>query len=107
MSNNVPPNLREELLALKSELSTRLEKIKADIGRGLDADSKEQAGQLENKDVLDALAIDATEEIAEINAALARLDEGNYGICSSCGEDIGEPRLAALPYAVECIKCAS
>ncbi len=107
MSNNLPPNLRQELLALKAELSARIEKIKADIGRGLDADSKEQAGQLENKDVLDALAIDAVEEIAEINAALARIDEGNYGICSSCGEGIGQQRLDALRYATECIKCAS
>ena len=100
-------DVRQKLEAQKAELNTRVDKIKADIGRGLDADSKEQAGQLENKDVLDALANEANAEIAEINAALARLEEGNYGICSACGEDIDERRLEALPYAVECISCAS
>ncbi len=107
MSNQEPADLRDRLLQQKAELNTRVDKIKADIGRGLDADSKEQAGQLENKDVLDALANEANEEIAEINAALRRLDEGNYGICSGCGDGIDKRRLAALPYATECIKCAS
>lgn len=107
MSNQEPAGLRDRLLQQKAELNTRVDKIKADIGRGLDADSKEQAGQLENKDVLDALANEANEEIAEINAALRRLDEGNYGICSGCGDGIDQRRLAALPYATECIKCAS
>ncbi len=107
MNKNLPADLNEQLLAQKAELTTRVEKIKADIGRGLDADSKEQAGQLENKEVLDALANEATAEIAEINAALQRIDEGYYGTCKSCGKDIDAQRLAALPYAVACITCAS
>ena len=100
-------NLRQRLAQQKAELNNRVHKIKADIGRGLDADSKEQSGQLENQEVLDALANEATGEIADINAALQRLDEGNYGVCSNCGEDIDTRRLDALPYAVECIDCAS
>ncbi len=107
MNNNVPAGLREQLEQLKAELMQRVEKIKADIARGLDADSKEQAGQLENKDVLDALANEATHEIAEINASLRRLEAGQYGVCAKCGSDIDARRLQALPHATECIKCAA
>lgn len=106
MSHNIPTGLREQLEQQKAELTERVDKIKADIGRGLDADSKEQAAQLENKDVLDALAIEATQEIAEINASLQRLDAGSYGVCSKCGSDIDKRRLQALPHAIECIGCA-
>jgi len=98
--------LRQRLEDKKAELNERIEKIKADIGRGLDADSKEQAGQLENKEVLDALANEATEEVAQVSAALLRMEEGTYGICDGCGVLIDERRLEARPYALECITCA-
>lgn len=99
--------LRERMEAKKAELNERIDKIKADIGRGLDADSKEQAGQLENKEVLDALANEATEEVAQISAALLRMDEGSYGTCINCSAQIDERRLEARPYALECINCAA
>jgi RNA polymerase-binding transcription factor DksA len=41
----------------------------------------------------------------DIIAALKRMDEGIYGICPDCGEEISEDRLIALPYAKSCIKC--
>jgi RNA polymerase-binding transcription factor DksA len=106
MNQNIPAGLREQLEQQKAELTRRVDKIKADIAGGLEADSKEQAGQLENKDVLDALAIEATHEIAEINASLRRLEGGHYGVCAKCGASIDARRLKALPHAVECISCA-
>jgi len=39
--------------------------------------------------------------------ALDRVQEGLYGICVTCGVDIGRERLDLLPYAVECVQCAS
>ncbi len=44
--------------------------------------------------------------IEEINAALARIDQGTFGICESCHEAISKQRLQALPYARLCIRCA-
>jgi len=41
--------------------------------------------------------------IAEIDAALGRLDEGTYGTCEVCGRPIGAARLGALPWARLCI----
>ena len=43
--------------------------------------------------------------ITRIDQALARLDVGHYGTCIECGEDIAEPRLRALPFAVRCHEC--
>ncbi len=40
-----------------------------------------------------------------IDASLARIDEGTYGICTACGQPIGEERLEALPWTTQCIDC--
>jgi RNA polymerase-binding protein DksA len=40
-----------------------------------------------------------------IDAALTRIDDGTYGICSACGQPIGEERLEALPWTTQCIDC--
>jgi DnaK suppressor protein len=45
------------------------------------------------------------EMVAAITAALARLDEGDYGRCQECGEEICEKRLHALPFATCCKDC--
>jgi DnaK suppressor protein len=44
--------------------------------------------------------------LAEVEAALHRMDRGTYGVCESCGEEIPEVRLRALPWARYCLKCA-
>jgi RNA polymerase-binding protein DksA len=54
-----------------------------------------------------ALTGQARAHLTEIDAALRRLDEGAYGICTSCGGPIGAARLAARPTAATCITCAS
>ncbi|RMF47974.1 MAG: RNA polymerase-binding protein DksA [Deltaproteobacteria bacterium] len=41
----------------------------------------------------------------KIREALARIDSGEFGLCESCGEDIGEGRLKARPVATLCIEC--
>jgi DnaK suppressor protein len=44
--------------------------------------------------------------LAKIDRAIARMDEGSYGICSRCGKPIEKARLKALPYVDLCIKDA-
>jgi len=46
-------------------------------------------------------------EIAMIDAALSRLDAGEYGVCVDCETDIDPRRLAALPFALLCTDCAT
>jgi RNA polymerase-binding protein DksA len=44
--------------------------------------------------------------IEEINAALERIDQGVYGCCEACRQDIAKARLRAVPYARHCVRCA-
>ena len=45
--------------------------------------------------------------IRKIQAALQRIEDGSYGICEDCGEEIGVPRLKARPVTKLCINCKS
>jgi len=54
-----------------------------------------------------ALLQAAQERVAAIDAALARLAAGRYGVCDRCGQPIGADRLAARPAALTCIRCAA
>lgn len=47
----------------------------------------------------------AREVLGQIERALERMDEGTYGICTRCGQPIGEGRLEAMPAAELCITC--
>ena len=46
-----------------------------------------------------------SETLNKINDALKRLEQGDYGNCFECGEEIAEKRLRALPFAVRCKDC--
>ncbi len=101
--------IRQKLLAQKQELLTRAAKVRADITRSsgpLDKDFAEQVVQMENDAVLAGIGEATAAELAQINRALAQLDQGTYGVCSQCGQPIGARRLAALPYSDRCITCA-
>ena len=53
------------------------------------------------------LSAQALEGVVEIEAALAKIGSGKYGVCEGCGELIPKPRLEALPYARLCMACKS
>jgi DnaK suppressor protein len=44
--------------------------------------------------------------LEQIDVALARIEDGTYGTCESCGQAIPKPRLHAIPYAMRCVECA-
>jgi len=56
---------------------------------------------------VDAILQQAKRNLAEIDAARRRLDEGTYGTCENCGRPIAPGRLEARPTARTCIDCAS
>jgi DnaK suppressor protein len=62
------------------------------------SDAFEQAKEL-------ALRQNAEMLLSQVNDALERLDEGLYGICRRCGQEIDPARLRALPYATYCLRC--
>ncbi len=98
-----------QLLRLRKELKDRVKAIDADVHHKkepVEKDFAEQVTQRENDEVLLAIDEEAQQTIHLIDAALARIKEGMYGICASCGEKIPDARLAALPYVTTCIDCA-
>lgn len=99
--------VREKLERMKFTLLDRIQRIENDKIRKepIPQDFAEQAVAVENDEVLDALDEVELKELKQINLALQALDRGNYGMCSECGIDIGEKRLAALPFATKCINC--
>jgi DnaK suppressor protein len=105
----VMEKVRQRLLDRKKELLVRAGEVHADITRAsgpLEKDFAEQVVQMENDAVLAGLSESTAREIAMINAALKRLEEGTYGQCTVCGQPIDERRLAALPHSDHCIRCA-
>ena len=44
--------------------------------------------------------------LGEVNAALARIDAGTFGLCETCKRAISRTRLDAVPYSRQCIRCA-
>ncbi|RYB96183.1 TraR/DksA family transcriptional regulator [Nocardioides glacieisoli] len=54
-----------------------------------------------------ALVRQVAGHLAEVDAALARVSDGTYGVCERCGSATGEARLEALPAARLCITCAA
>ena len=56
---------------------------------------------------VEALAGSLRESLDEVEHALAKVDDGTYGVCESCGNEIAPARLEAKPAARLCINCAS
>ncbi|MBI5040419.1 MAG: hypothetical protein HZB57_04250 [Gammaproteobacteria bacterium] len=65
---------RQDLIEARDRLHARLDAIRAEIRQGLDADSEERAIQLENREVLEGIAVATTEELARIERRLSELD---------------------------------
>jgi DnaK suppressor protein len=98
--------LKTELEERLAALQTRLSIIKRDATQSHSGDSAEQAQERENDEVVDAIGNETAQSIRVIQAALARIEDGTYGECAGCGEDIGQARLEAVPEATRCVNCA-
>lgn len=108
MKNKEILEMKNILMAKKKALAERVDKIRSSKKRDepLSADSGEQSLELENNEVVDALDEMEQRDLNLINGALERIEKGRYGVCASCGEDIGMSRLKALPFTPVCLECA-
>jgi len=68
-------------------------------------DAVESAEADIQEDLEFALVQMKSETLNRVNDALVRLEQGSYGNCFDCGEEIAEKRLRALPFAVRCKDC--
>jgi DnaK suppressor protein len=103
---------------LKQMLEERQRELVAEVQgkiRGVRADGAEKPhdvmdqGETSEVDIQEdielALIQMKAETLNKINEALTRLEEGRYGLCYECGDEISEARLRALPFAVRCKDC--
>lgn len=97
----------QHLIEMEEDLSTRLDRLTANLTASHSADSSEQAIERENDEVVEQLREDVTVELMQVQNALQRLKNGAYRECAKCGEEISSARLEALPYSTLCIKCAA
>jgi len=101
--------IRSILLERREELQKRVKTITDDVRHvsgPLSSDFAEQAVERENEEVMDALGEAGRVELRQISRALARIEQGDYGICIGCGEQIPLSRLEVLPFSDQCVLCA-
>jgi RNA polymerase-binding transcription factor DksA len=93
---------RQELVALIQGGNAGIAEIRAEreIEFGDEAQSEEQQERIALVGAVESA------ELARVDAALARIDAGTYGVCAGCGDLIDPRRLEASPYAVQCADCA-
>ena len=110
MTNRDDADTRATLLALRAEIDAE-DALGAESQQVVELD-QQSIGRLSRQDALQQQAMakatqgrrDALRQ--RIAAALARLDEGDYGYCTECGEEIPQRRLALDPTLPTCISCA-
>lgn len=88
------------------ELDVRLHEIEGELDSHQSKDWEELAVEREEDEVLEGLGTSGQDEIAKIQAALARMDDGEFGFCVKCGDEISEERLEVVPHTPFCRKCA-
>ena len=99
--------LVEQMKTRFAELTERTGQIEDELREPLEPRFSEQAVQLEDEDPLEGIDDVLLTEQRQIEAALQRIDDGSYGVCVDCGDDIAMARLEAMPTAVRCINCAT
>jgi DnaK suppressor protein len=65
----------------------------------------DQSGETYRRELKASLTSEQTQILKAIDQALKRIHDGNFGLCSRCGQKIEKDRLDYLPYAMHCIKC--
>ena len=102
-----PTAAKARLEAELAELEDRLSRLDRDLSEPPDPDSSERAVQMEDDDALEGQAALVAQEIASVRRALERIEDGSYGTCANCGDEISDKRLEVRPEAALCIDCAS
>jgi DnaK suppressor protein len=109
-------HFRDALLEERRRVEHALATLRDEHPGSLDDEVEEVSGSTDNhlaetasatlgREIDYTLGENSTIVLAEIDAALARIEAGTYGICTNCGEEIPLQRLEAYPWASLCIAC--
>jgi DnaK suppressor protein len=85
--------------------ATRTEVAGRTLDAGSSADSADRADENYTKEFLFSLSENDRRLLRLVEVAINRIDEGEFGLCASCGEDIESKRLQAVPWASYCLGC--
>ena len=101
--------LEERRREIQAEVQGKMRDVRAEGAWGGKVNEVFDAVESSEADIQDdiefALIQMKSETLNKINDALIRLEQGDYGNCFDCGEEIAEKRLRALPFAVRCKDC--
>ncbi len=107
--------IKQRLLDLRAQLQRDIlikEQQVAEDGDELDPERggignhmADDANQTSEQETMLTLQHSAERELQQVNAALARIEAGTYGICANCGKQINPARLQARPFSTLCIDC--
>jgi DnaK suppressor protein len=113
MSNQITAPFKKQLLAQRAGLLEQLAALRGGkVGRAeasaehFGTREPDSRAQMESERDLE-FTLDAREsaELDAIDAALRRIDEGSFGVCTDCGAEIPAARLHAAPETLRCIRC--
>ena len=101
-------HVRRDLTWTREQLLQRLHRLRDDAGhrlQPLSADAGDRAQEMANDEVLDRLERSTLSLVNQYQHAIARIDQGLYGLCEECDYPIEADRLKAVPQATLCGVC--
>lgn len=106
---HIEKNLIAERDALRRRLGLVVEHVTSgpSYDQQFNPDRSDLADEYAERERDVALLAIEQDQLQQIEAALARVADGSYGICLDCGEPIPVERLEILPYATTCVRCQS
>ena len=104
--NELKTMLEDRRRQLMSDVQGRMRDVRSEGLKDREVLDQGESSEVDIQDDIEfALIQMKSETLNKINEALRRLDEGTYGNCFECGDEIAQPRLRALPFAVRCKDC--
>lgn len=110
MRQKVLDSIKRKLILKMNDLLELFEKEELDEvadteSENVIGDIVDRANSVYEMQIYDRLTENEQKKLEEVKEALMRIDEGVYGKCVSCGQNIEEKRLVAIPEAKMCIDC--
>ena len=98
--------LEERRSEIQAQVQGKMRDVRSEGGGKSEVFDAVESSEADIQDDIEfALIQMKSETLNKINDALIRLEQGDYGNCFECGEEIAEKRLRALPFAVRCKDC--
>lgn len=105
MNKSSLKEIKENLLAERELLIQKLKGNDLSVDDSETPDPVDLAVRNYSKNVMLAVSENESKQLALIDEALLRIEDGEYGICQNCEKEVNPKRLAALPWARYCLDC--